>query len=123
LKKSFTSTLIDIRGGALVEEATTDLSELVAAVQDSGKGGKIVVTIEIKPFAKVADAVEVVGKCVVTLPREKETAEVFFPTVENNLSRNSSRQPDLPGIVTDVESRDVESDKPVRDIGSRISFN
>ncbi|ERJ35903.1 hypothetical protein L810_1160 [Burkholderia sp. AU4i] len=98
MMKSYTSTLVDIRGGMLVEEATAQLNQLVSLVRDTGKAGKISVTIEIKPFAKVADALEVSGEVSTTLPKEKRAAEVFFPTVENNLSRNSERQPDLPGI-------------------------
>lgn len=98
MKKPFTSTLVELRGGMLVEEATDQLNALVGSVLDTGKPGKITVTIEIKPFAKVADAVEVTGEVTTTMPKEKRAAEIFFPTVENNLARNSSRQPDLPGI-------------------------
>lgn len=98
MKKSFTSTLVDLRGGMLVEEATEQLNALVANVRDTGKPGKLTVTIEVKPFAKVADALEVTGEVTTTMPKEKKHAEVFFPTVENNLSRHSERQQDLPGI-------------------------
>lgn len=98
MKKAFTQTLMELRGGAVVEEATNELNTLVAMVRDTGKAGKITITVEVKPFAKVQDALEVTGKVVATLPREKESAEVFFPTVENNLSRHSERQTELPGI-------------------------
>jgi hypothetical protein len=98
MKKAFTQTLVELRGGELVEEATNQLNELVSMVRDTGKPGKITVTIDVKPFSKVADALEVTGKVTTSLPREKETAEVFFPTFENNLSRHSERQTELPGI-------------------------
>ena len=98
MKKAFTQTLMELRGGAVVEEATNELNTLVSMVRDTGKGGKITLTVEVKPFPKVQDALEMTGKVMATLPREKETAEVFFPTVENNLSRHSERQTELPGI-------------------------
>ncbi|KVD35464.1 hypothetical protein WK59_04005 [Burkholderia ubonensis] len=98
MKKSFTATLVDIRRGELVEEATDKLNDLVKAVQDSGKGGKLTLTIDIKPFAKAADAMSVKGNVVVTLPKTTDAEEVFFATYENNLSRNNARQDDLPGI-------------------------
>jgi hypothetical protein len=104
MKKAFTQTLVELRGGELVEEATNELNSLVSMVRETGKAGKITVTIEVKPFSKVADALEVTGKVTVALPREKEIAEVFFPTVENNLSRHSERQTELPGISL-AESR------------------
>jgi hypothetical protein len=76
-----------------------ELNTLVAMVRDTGKSGKITITVEVKPFAKVQDALEVTGNVVATLPREKKSAEVFFPTVENNLSRHSERQTELPGYT------------------------
>ena len=78
MKKPFTQTLIELRGGAVVEEATNELSSLVAMVRETGKAGRITVTVDVKPFAKVQDALEVTGKVVATLPKEKESAEVFF---------------------------------------------
>ena len=68
---------------------------------------KITITVEVKPFAKVQDALEVTGKVIATLPREKETAEVFFPTGEDNLSRHSGRQTELPGISLADSPRSV----------------
>ena len=64
MKKAFTQTLMELRGGAVVEEATNELNTLVAMVRDTGKAGKITITVEVKPFAKVQDALEVTGKVV-----------------------------------------------------------
>lgn len=98
MKKSFTATLVDIRNGGLVDDATELLSELVKNVQDSGKGGTLTLKIEIKPFAKSADAMSVKGTVSATMPKVADNEEVFFATYENNLSRNNEKQRDLPGI-------------------------
>jgi len=103
-KKSFTNTLIEIRNGAVVEEATEQLNDLVKAVQDTGKSGKIVLTIDIKPFAKASDAVSVRAKVATTIPRAEDKEEVFFATFENNLSRNNERQRELPGVTLAVNA-------------------
>lgn len=86
MMKSYTSTLVDIRGGMLVEEATAQLNQLVSLVRDTGKAGKISVTIEIKPFAKVADALEVSGEVSTTLPKEKRAARLKYRVKDGALT-------------------------------------
>jgi len=98
MKKSFAATLQEVRRGAIVDEATDALNELVKAVQDTGKAGKLTLTLELKPFAKAADAISVKAKVVATMPKMEDAEEVFFATAENNLSRNNAKQEELPGV-------------------------
>ena len=48
--------------GHCVEEATEELAKLIAAVESTGKAGKLTLTIAVKPLSKASGALEVRAK-------------------------------------------------------------
>lgn len=80
--------------GDLWADAETKLEELVAATQDTGKGGKLTITISITPNKKTG-TVEVGGDVKATLPKAQRRDSVFFITPEGRLCRHDTRQYDL----------------------------
>lgn len=59
MRRSFVDTLRDLRGGELIEQLDTSLQELVQAVQTTGGGGQVVLTIVVAPTKGAAEAVVV----------------------------------------------------------------
>ena len=98
MSERITQTIADIRRGALNQEAAEDMTRLIQAVKETGKAGKLTITIDVKPLANHDGAVTVRGKSTVTLPRTESKDEVFFTTDTGELTRNHPKQDDLPGL-------------------------
>lgn len=98
--RPFTDFLRDQRGGETLEELSDKLNELVAAVQSTGKKGKLVLTVEVEPVKGTGGQVVVSDDVVCKKPELTRGATIFFATPENNLSRRDPRQADLPGLRT-----------------------
>ena len=90
----FIKFLQEHRGGATHEEISDHIRDLVAAVTDERKGGKITITVEIKPIGK-GDGLEVGVDVKATLPKVKPGVSIFFATHDNNLQRQDPRQSNL----------------------------
>lgn len=79
------------RNGATHDELTDALRVLTLAVAEERRGGKIVLTLTVKPLGK-GDGVEVacVVKC--SPPEPIAGVSIFYPTVEGDLVRQDPRQ-------------------------------
>jgi hypothetical protein len=91
-------TLRDLRGGTVLDDLGSQLNDLVTAVQETGKGGTLSLTISVKPMASSRDAVVVTDDIVLKAPRITSAGTVMFPTVDGNLQRTHERQDELPGL-------------------------
>ena len=94
--KSFFDTVRDLRRGEFLNDCADKLQEVVAGVEDTGKAGKLVIEITIKPASKGQGAVMVADKITVKLPQLPAGETIMFVTPENNLMANDPRQADLP---------------------------
>jgi len=92
-------TLRDVRAGQLLEDMSTQLAQLVHAVSDTGKAGKLTLVIEVKPFERAAAAMVIKDSIKLTLPKIDSKGTVMFATPEGALQRQNPRQEDLPGIT------------------------
>lgn len=90
---SFTDTITDFSNGALDDELTAALGEVVDAVKLTGKTGTVGVVLKISSLDERTLTVEAALK--VAAPRHNRTA-VFFATDEG-LSRRDPNQPSIPG--------------------------
>ncbi len=104
-KRPFTDTLRDLRGGAVLDELSEKLNEVVAAVTSTGKEGTVTLKLKLKPLSEGA-MIQIEDDVVASVPRPSRGGTVMFPTPENNLSRRDPRQPDLPGMVV-VDKKEV----------------
>lgn len=88
-------TLREIRRGDLLDEAADALQQLVAAVSDTGKVGKMTIEISIAPASKGQGAVKVADKITLKIPTWPAGETILFVTPDNNLVPNNPRQESL----------------------------
>jgi len=79
------------RGGATHEEISDAIRDLVAAVNDEQKGGRITINLTIKPRGK-GDGLDVRVEVKSFPPKQTPGTSVFFCDKENNLQRQDPRQ-------------------------------
>lgn len=103
-------TLRDLRQGAVLDEASEELHRIVQAVRDTGKAGKLTITLTVKPFDKNADILNIEDKVVAVVPAPVKGGTVMFATAEGNLSRRDPRQGELP--IAAVPKPQVEERLP-----------
>ena len=95
---SFVETLHDLRKGAALAEAGDRLQALVAAVRDTGKAGKLTLTIEVKPTKGDHDILTLHDGLKVALPEPDRGVTIMYATDHNTLQRQDPRQPALPDL-------------------------
>jgi hypothetical protein len=103
----------DLRRGLFLDECADKLQEVVAAVDESGKPGKLVIEITIAPASKGQGAFKVADKVTVKLPPMPAGETIMFGTPEMNLVANDPRQGSL-------ELKSVGTDRgaePLRNVG------
>lgn len=84
MPKAFTDELRDLRKGAVVEEATERLAELVNAVTATGKPGKFTLELSLKRVGR--NALTVTDRIIVKSPEPQVDNEtLMFPTAEGSL--------------------------------------
>ena len=86
-------TLRHIEGGCFLDDAAEQLAALVLAVSESGKSGKLTMTIDLRQAT--AGALAVTGKVVVKKPAQRPVEALLFATPEGNLLSEDPRQQKL----------------------------
>lgn len=95
--KPFTTTLAMLQGGALLDDCTEAFGALVRGVEETGKAGKLTITIDLK---KSSGAIEVASKVTTKTPEPKPDADILWATVDGNLvpDNPAQRKLDLKGV-------------------------
>lgn len=106
MSKPITETLRMLQGGVLSANAGEKLAELVKAVDETGKSGKLVLTIDVK---KTGQTVNVTAECTAKVPKDKPEADTFWPTVEGNLSIDNPHQRKLDLQPVSAPTRDMRA--------------
>lgn len=110
MPRPITDTLRMLQGGLFLDECSDKLAEIVKGVDETGKAGKLTITLDIK---KVGAAISVLAKVTDKTPEEPADADLFYPTVEGNLSVDNPNQRKLDLRVADDgprQVRDVDQD-------------
>ena len=94
--RPFGEFLADQRGGDCHHEATQKLHQLIEAVSETGRPGKITLIFSVKPAARGARMVAVTDDVKLTLPELERDTAVFYVDKNHNLSRSDPDQQDLP---------------------------
>lgn len=84
--------LSEIDKGNAVGELGIALAEVVAAVQLTGKKGKVSVTISIEPASKSAEVLGIEAEVKAAAPKPDRKLDIFFANERGELSRNNARQ-------------------------------
>ena len=116
MSKTFIDTFVELRNGGAAIEMQEKLEQTIQGVRNTGKDGKLTLTLSIKPASKggdvdmvfLADAI----RAEVPQPNKKDT--VFFVGVDNSLSRNDQRQMSMLDGIKDLEQEQRPAPKEVR---------
>ena len=83
MARPITDTLRNIQNGALIDEATEKLRELLLRVDETGKGGTLTLQLKVAKLTR-GGAVSIKGKCTTSLPPEAPAEGVFWVSPEGN---------------------------------------
>lgn len=89
--RPITDTLRHIGGGEYLKSVSEKMAELVAAVNATGKAGKLGLTITVKKATR-GGAMHITGEMKVTPPAEEPMEAMLFATGEGNLQADDPRQ-------------------------------
>lgn len=89
MAKPITDTLRLLQGGLFVEQCSELFAQVVRQVEDTGKAGKLTITLDLK---KVSGAIGVLAKVTDKTPEKAPDSELFYATAEGNLSRDNPNQ-------------------------------
>jgi hypothetical protein len=115
--RPFAAVLQDINNGAVADQLARDVQNLVQAVQELGRKGKLTVTLEVAPRKGNAAALNLTARRDLKLPQEEPVESVFFADATGNLLRDDPRQMALP--LRTVARQDPQAD--VRKAGHQPS--
>jgi hypothetical protein len=102
--RPFAEFLVQQANGRTHTELSNALHTVVAAVKETGKAGKVQLTVDVKPMSKSDDrALIVTATCAIKQPQTDAPTSVFFIDADGNLSRTDPRQMTLP--LREVEDR------------------
>lgn len=93
--QSFLDVLSQIRGGAALTDAGKDLQELVQAVREAGKPGKLTFSITVEPDKADDSVVTLQPDVVLKLPKKARAKGIFYMDRHGNLTREDPRQIEL----------------------------
>lgn len=94
MSKPITDTMHHIGNGFFINTASDKLQELVKKVNESGKPGKIDLTITVKKQTKNG-AMHLTGKVKATMPADEPMETMLFATEEGGLSDENPHQQKL----------------------------
>lgn len=95
-RKPFAQFLQEARKGGLHSELSDELAELVQSCVETGKKGKLVLTVAVVPAKDEDGTVQITDDVKVTVPKPDARPSVFFADDHGNLSRTNPRQGELP---------------------------
>lgn len=93
--RPFFDTARDIRRGQFLEDCADELHKVIKSVEETGKAGKLLIELNIKPASKGQGAVVLSDKVKAKLPELPVGETILFVTPENNLVATDPRQKDL----------------------------
>lgn len=95
MAQSLTDVLSQIRGGAALHEAGQALQEVVQAVRDTGKAGKLTFSITVEPDKTDETVVTLQPDLTVKLPKRPKAKGIFFMDRHGGLHREDPRQVEM----------------------------
>ena len=103
---TFADTIRLLSGGRLDELLLESMREVVAAVHETGKPGKLTLTLTVKPNEE-RRSVMISPDVKTSAPKPNAGESLFFSTEDGEMMRTDPKQPDLPFRA--VETREVSN--------------
>jgi hypothetical protein len=82
----------------VLDRAGRKLAEVVAAVAELQKKGRLTLTLELSPMKNNTGAAEVAVRIKAAIPEAMPASTFMWPDEHGRLHRNDPRQQELPGI-------------------------
>lgn len=116
--RPITDTLRLLQGGVFLDQCSDMMAELVKGVDETGKAGKLTITLD---FKKSGGAMAIVAKVMNKTPERAPDADLLWPTVEGNLSIDNPAQrkldlkmaDPLPKVIRNVDPDTGEIKTPI----------
>jgi len=105
MSRPITDVLRDLRRGGCVAEATDALADLVNAVTEHGKAGRLTIELTVRPATRGTGALVIADKIAVKMPVPQTSESLMFATPEGSLLPEDPRQSKL-------ELRAAEAQRP-----------
>lgn len=93
--RDFAAFLMEHRRGKSHAELSEALRDLVVAVEETRKVGRITYTLTIRPQERTPGAVMVADQIKCSMPEHDRSESIFFATESGELIRNDPRQTTL----------------------------
>lgn len=106
MPRPITDTLRILQGGAFLDECSDKLAEVVKSVDETGKAGRLTITLDLK---KSGGALAISAKVTDKSPEKAPDADLLWPTVEGNLSIDNPAQRKLDLRPVDEPGRVMRS--------------
>ncbi|MEY8688353.1 MAG: hypothetical protein AB9M53_00555 [Leptothrix sp. (in: b-proteobacteria)] len=90
--RPITDTLRLLDGGAFIDLCSVKLADAVRAVEETGKAGKVTITLDLK---RSSSAIEVTPRVTNKVPEPKPDSSLLWATVEGNLTEENPHQQKL----------------------------
>ena len=91
--RPITDTLRLLDGGAFLDQASEQMAKLVKSVEETRKGGKLVITLDLKQVS--GGAISITPTVATKVPEPKPDSTLLWATVEGNLSIDNPHQQKL----------------------------
>lgn len=107
--RPITETLRILQGGLFLDDCSDKLAEAVKAVDETGKAGKLTITLDLK---KSGGALAISAKVTNKAPEPKPDEDLLYPTVEGNLTMDNPHQRKLDLQVAPARSSEIRQIDP-----------
>jgi hypothetical protein len=105
--RPITDTLRLLDEGAFIDRCSNMLARLVRSVEETGKGGKLQITLQLKRGAK--GALLISPEVTTKVPEPKLEPTMLYATVEGNLTTENPKQQKLDLRQVDPETGELRS--------------
>lgn len=108
MSNNILETCRNIGGGRFIDEASEKLAELIRAVNESGRTGKVELIIGVKKATR-GGAMHVTGKVKLTKPAEEPMEAMLFSDEEGRLLTEDPKQQKLDLRVVEEKSAEIKT--------------
>lgn len=105
MSRNFADVLRMLQQGAFVDECSEKLAGLIAQVRDTKRGGKLTITLDVKPAA--GDAFTILPAVTDKTPVDPPEAEIYWQTDLGAVTRENPKQQKLDLQQVDAPARRV----------------
>lgn len=104
MSRLITDILRDVRKGAAVEEATNALSDVVRAVDETGKKGAVTIVVNVVPAPHGGPEKQIIVEVKSKKPIASIAPAVFFSDQDGDLHRADPTQEDMKFAPAEAKS-------------------